>query len=1336
MRNVTTNVQKRKLKEFSINNFQGWRNFKTFTLILACFFTSFFTHSVLAQGCLSCETSSEEDPVLIEVSNICEVFLDVADLESDTSTCTQERLLTVANLQGEVLYEGINNVQIDSAGLINEVLIGTIRSADDASVCETYFKLVDVGAPDIVCENLRLFCGADTCVTATGYPIITDNCGEVDIENISYQDVIVGEGCIGNFSLVFNREWVVKDKSGNIASCTQVIRVERPDVKDVDFPQDLKLDCAAGDASPENTGYPLLMDQRIDQGIFCNITVGYIDDTTAVCAPIGYHIKRNWVIKDQCTNLTISHVQNIKIVDDVKPVINSPKDIVLPTDRSRCFATVNIPVPEVFDNCDNNPVIIVETSYGQNGFGPHSFVPKGLHMIHYTAIDRCGNQAKFSARLEIVDREEPTAIADEYTTVAIPSSGFAKVPANTFDSGSYDNCRSEIYFKARKMDTGSCEGANGDDDPFDPRYQEWFDDELFFCCEEVGQEIRILMRVYDVDPGAGPVDPDREGPGGDLEGHFTDAMIIVEVQDNVPPRMTRLKDYTVDCEYDYSDLSQFGSPLVSDYCGYTLDSTVVYDLNDCGLGKIERIFIATDRYDNRVEMVQTIYVENQTPFTEAQINWPPNHKTENCLGNISPENLPAPFNQPTFEEVGCADLSVTYEDQIYESKGEECYKVIRKWTVRDLCVHDPKDPNSGGIFQHLQVIRVVDETAPELIVPNDTIVALTEDCESVEVILPPATVNDCYSQTTITANSPYAYGPGPNISGVYPLGTTEVEFTAIDKCGNVTKQSMTITVVDQTAPQIRCRVGVEVALDNSGGSQGGNLTAEELDFNSFDNCSAPDQLSYFIRRATGTPSGTPPSTTELTFSCDDLGRQAVELWVSDQNNNSGFCVTFIQVTDPGNNCPNNTSGSSSGSDSQPGAGMIAGTVLTEEGNMVENVMIKVKSELPMEVMTGSDGVFTFDGIPFGKNYVVIPEKNEEIMNGVSTLDLVFMAKHITGTQKLNSPYKWVAADIDGSGSVSTLDLIKLRKLILHLDEELPGGQTSWRFIDANFEFSEKESPLNQQYPTKFDIYNFDKEIVHADFIAVKVGDVNVSAQANSLMMLEPRSSANDLKLHIDNQKVNAGEIVEVTFNASSQTDLMGYQFTLDFEPEKMELLEVLGGDLPQMTIENFGLKYVEDGLITTSWNTLDGIQLEENAELFTLQFRAKEELELKAVLGLTSRLTAAEAYNRSGEVYNVSINFTTNGEVNDPAAGFQLYQNQPNPFADQTTIGFELPGDDEAILTVYDASGKELYRYGAFFQAGYHELELNRADLPASGLLYYTLHTKAFTATKKMVLLK
>mgnify|MGYP000727113042 CR=1 FL=1 len=61
-------------------------------------------------------------------------------------------------------------------------------------------------------------------------------------------------------------------------------------------------------------------------------------------------------------------------------------------------------------------------------------------------------------------------------------------------------------------------------------------------------------------------------------------------------------------------------------------------------------------------------------------------------------------------------------------------------------------------------------------------------------------------------------------------------------------------------------------------------------------------------------------------------------------------------------------------------------------------------------------------------------------------DLVLISKHILNVERLDSPYKMIAADVNNSQTITTLDLIQLRKLILGKIDKLPES-SSWRFFD-------------------------------------------------------------------------------------------------------------------------------------------------------------------------------------------------------------------------------------------------------------------------------------------------
>jgi hypothetical protein len=97
----------------------------------------------------------------------------------------------------------------------------------------------------------------------------------------------------------------------------------------------------------------------------------------------------------------------------------------------------------------------------------------------------------------------------------------------------------------------------------------------------------------------------------------------------------------------------------------------------------------------------------------------------------------------------------------------------------------------------------------------------------------------------------------------------------------------------------------------------------------------------------------------------------------------------------------------------------------------------------------------------------------------------------------------------------------------------------------------------------------------------------------------------------------------------------------------------------------------------------------------------------------------------------VGLRFGSPSGTTTLGVGFELYQNQPNPFVHKTFIGFHLPEATSATLTVFDESGRTLLTQKGDFAKGPHSLPVT---LPQSaGLLYYRLETATDSATRKMV---
>jgi hypothetical protein len=90
------------------------------------------------------------------------------------------------------------------------------------------------------------------------------------------------------------------------------------------------------------------------------------------------------------------------------------------------------------------------------------------------------------------------------------------------------------------------------------------------------------------------------------------------------------------------------------------------------------------------------------------------------------------------------------------------------------------------------------------------------------------------------------------------------------------------------------------------------------------------------------------------------------------------------------------------------------------------------------------------------------------------------------------------------------------------------------------------------------------------------------------------------------------------------------------------------------------------------------------------------------------------------------------------AGGFELYNNIPNPFAGNTTIKFMVPQTSEVKLVLTDMFGREIATLASGnYAPGVYEVTLNSNDLKvASGVYYFTMTAKNFTATRQMAIVK
>ncbi|MEM9918304.1 MAG: T9SS type A sorting domain-containing protein, partial [Bacteroidota bacterium] len=538
-------------------------------------------------------------------------------------------------------------------------------------------------------------------------------------------------------------------------------------------------------------------------------------------------------------------------------------------------------------------------------------------------------------------------------------------------------------------------------------------------------------------------------------------------------------------------------------------------------------------------------------------------------------------------------------------------------------------------------------------------------------------------------------------------------------------------VQDLDPPTLVCNPPASFELDANNQAV---ITINDMVPTANDNCDTSNLIFSFQEldfSAPNDPLNPPANLAKLDtmIDCSDLsvdGTVQVNLWVYDLTGKGIQCDPFLSFTNgPNSDCAN----------AKPSTipAVITGQILDEENGQVENVVVSMNGDRISSSVTQTDGTFRFSDVPTGFNYSIEPAKDDKPLNGVSTYDLVQISKHVLELEKLNSPYKMIAADANRNGEITAIDLVEIRKLILFVDRDFQEN-TSWRFIDADYLFPNSDDPFTGTFPEVYNINDLQRDM-RINFVAVKVGDVNCSANPNEVIGSEDRHAVGDLVFQLPDLEITAGQTYEVPFHLSKDAELFGYQYTLEFDQEALEFDDIQAGTLPGLSKGNFGLQLLEQGAITTSWSTTQAIKGEKLGELFRIRFRAKRSGQLSDFLTAGSRFTTAEGYNAEGDLLNIALQFDEQ-QVETADSRFLLYQNRPNPFRAETLIGFHLPQSSVAELTVFDLSGKLILRKERLFKKGFNEFSINQSELQQAGVLYYQLKTDRHTAVKKMTVLE
>ncbi len=344
----------------------------------------------------------------------------------------------------------------------------------------------------------------------------------------------------------------------------------------------------------------------------------------------------------------------------------------------------------------------------------------------------------------------------------------------------------------------------------------------------------------------------------------------------------------------------------------------------------------------------------------------------------------------------------------------------------------------------------------------------------------------------------------------------------------------------------------------------------------------------------------------------------------------------------------------------------------------------------------SDPLFTTDAtgqyrIPMGAaclGETLRPWRSDDPLNGLTTLDLLLINRHILGIELLPSPYRIIAADANGSKSVTTFDIVTLRRLILGIDTTLLNSPL-WRFVPANFVFPQPNNPFATPFPEGVSVAP-GAQPQAIDFVGIRVGDVNGSAALN-LQDKPAVSLRTPWPLYLENRVFQAGEVFRAIFSAPWEATTAA-QWTLLFDPLQVDVLEV--EPLAEgLTSHHFALRpcgrscltaCLENPRFLRSTATTDGSS---PVPLFGVRFRAHRSGELLRAVSLSDNPTVSIAFGANGELQMPYL-YGVEPSIERRMEALRAF---PNPFGSD---GLRLQwGEEEAPahVRVVDAQGRLLW---------------------------------------------
>jgi len=304
------------------------------------------------------------------------------------------------------------------------------------------------------------------------------------------------------------------------------------------------------------------------------------------------------------------------------------------------------------------------------------------------------------------------------------------------------------------------------------------------------------------------------------------------------------------------------------------------------------------------------------------------------------------------------------------------------------------------------------------------------------------------------------------------------------------------------------------------------------------------------------------------------------------------------------------------------------------------------------------------------SFQVEVEKYESCNQSITSVDLVQVLRHIIDVEVLESNVRLIAADVDDNNQITARDLVKMRNIILGLDN--CDNQSNWEFynseINSDIDFNLNNS---QNYSLK---YANESDMSDFSIVALKKGDVNLSSLED-----ESESRTYQNALIVKNDKVKAGQIYTVEFNLSKDIDIISA--SINIENPSFEILDITSKGL-DISESNYNINQQNSKVV---FYEASPIELNEGDNILTLSIKANDNGTIKSLFNSSKIVFNSYSSASSRESISLGIEYG-NPEVENTELKY-------SPILNQGTLSFKSITGNDGILqnvSIFSIDGRRV----------------------------------------------